>query len=172
MMTLTPLLASEGFGLNFNILETNLINLAIVIGVLVWFLKGFLGGILERRRSAILQDLQDAEARLNKATEALTVAKAELAEAQQKAERIRQDGQSRAASIRAEGEQRTIAVMANIKQGAVADADSEAIRVRDALRREAASAAIAKALNDLPGRLDDQAQARLLDASIANLEVA
>ena len=99
MMTITPLLASEGFGLNFNILQTNLINLAIVIGVLVWFLKGFLGGILERRRSAILQDLQDAEARFNKATEDL-------------------------------------------------------------------------ALNDLPGRLDDQAQARLLDASIANLKDA
>ena len=171
-MTVTPLLASEGFGLNFNILQTNLINLAIVIGVLIWFLRGFLGGILERRRGAILQDLQDAEARLKKATEALATAKAELAEAEQKADRIRLDGQTRAASIRAEGEQRTIAVMANIKQGAAADADSEAIRVRDALRREAASAAIAKVLNDLPARLDAQAQGRLLDASIANLKDA
>ena len=44
--------------LNFNPLETNLVNLAIVIGVLFWFLRGFLGGILERRRSAILQALQ------------------------------------------------------------------------------------------------------------------
>ena len=52
--------------LNFNIFETNLINLAIVIAVLVWFLKGFLGGILERRRTEILQDLQDAESRLKK----------------------------------------------------------------------------------------------------------
>ena len=33
--------------LNFNPLETNLVNLAIVIGVLFWFLRGFLGGILE-----------------------------------------------------------------------------------------------------------------------------
>ena len=33
--------------LNFNLLETNLVNLAIVIGVLFWFLRGFLGGILE-----------------------------------------------------------------------------------------------------------------------------
>ncbi|MEM1254426.1 MAG: F0F1 ATP synthase subunit B, partial [Cyanobacteria bacterium P01_H01_bin.21] len=33
------LLASEegGFGLNFDILETNLINLVIIIGVLVYF---------------------------------------------------------------------------------------------------------------------------------------
>ena len=43
--------------LNFNPLETNLVNLVIVISLLVWFLRGFLGGILERRRAAILQDL-------------------------------------------------------------------------------------------------------------------
>jgi F-type H+-transporting ATPase subunit b len=144
--------------LNFNPLETNLVNLAIVIGVLFWFLRGFLGGILERRRSAILQDLQDAEARLKTASEELTKAQSELAAAQQKAEQIRIDGQKRAAAIRAEGEKRTISVMAAIKQGAAADADAEASRIKDALRREAAMAAIDKVLTDLPGRLDDAAQ--------------
>ena len=158
--------------LNFNPLETNLDNLAIVIGVLVWFLRGFLGGILERRRAAILQDLKDAESRLKTATEELTKAQAELAAAEQKADRIRLDGQSRAASIRAEGEQRTISVMAAIKAGADADADAEAARIKDTLRREAALAAIDKVLSDLPSRLDDQAQARLIDSTITNLENA
>ena len=156
--------------LNFNPLETNLVNLAIVIAALVWFLRGFLGGILESRRNAILQDLQDAENRLKTATAELTKAQSDLAEAQQKADKIRLDGKTRAASIRAEGEQRTISAMAAVKQGAVADADSEANRLREALRREAALEAVSKVLNDLPGRLDDQAQAGLIDASIANLE--
>ena len=156
--------------LNFNPLETNLVNLAIVIAVLVWFLRGFLGGILESRRTAILQDLQDAETRLKAATAELTKAQADLAEAQQKADKIRLDGKTRAASISGEGEQRSISAMAAVKQGAVADADSEANRLREALRREAALEAVSKVLNDLPGRLDDQAQARLIDASIANLE--
>ena len=158
--------------LNFNPLETNLVNLAIVIGVLFWFLRGFLGGILERRRSAILQDLQDAEARLKTASEELSKAQAELAAAQQKAEQIRTDGQKRAAAIRAEGEKRTISAMAAVKQGAAADADAEASRIKDALRREAAMAAIDKVLADLPGRLDDEAQSRLIDSTIRNLENA
>ena len=158
--------------LNFNLLETNLVNLAIVIGVLFWFLRGFLGGILERRRSAILQDLQDAEVRLKTATEKLTKAQSELAAAQQKAEQIRVDGQKRAAAIRTEGEKRTISVMASIKQGASADADAEASRIKDALRREAAMAAIDKVLTDLPGRLDDASQSRLIDSTIRNLENA
>ena len=158
--------------LNFNILETNLVNLAIVIGVLVWFLRGFLGGILERRRQAILQDLQDAESRLAKATEHLSKSQADLSAAQQKAEQIRADGEARAASIRTSGEQRTIAAMAAVKQGAAADADAEAARIKDTLRREAALAAIDKVLSDLPGRLDDKAQADLIDSTIKNLENA
>ena len=158
--------------LNFNPLETNLVNLAIVIGVLVWFLRGFLGGILDRRRQAILQELQEAESRLLKASEHLTKAQSDLAAAQQKADQIRTDGEARAATIRSSGEQRTIAAMAAVKQGAVADADAEAARIKDTLRREAALAAIDKVLSDLPGQLDAKAQAKLIDSTIQNLENA
>ena len=158
--------------LNLNPLETNLVNLVIVIGLLFWFLRGFLGGILERRRAAILQELQDAESRLKTATENLSKAQSELAAAQQKAEKIRADGQARAAGIRAEGEKRTISVMAAIKAGADADAEADAARIKDSLRREAALAAIDKALTELPGRLDDKAQAKLIDSTIKNLENA
>ena len=158
--------------LNFNPLETNLVNLVIVIGVLIWFLRGFLGGILERRRAAILQDLQDAESRLKTATDELSKAQSELSAAQQKAEKIKSDGQARAAAIRADGEKRTISAMAAIKAGADADADAEASRIMDTLRREAALAAIDKVLNDLPSRLNDQAQSRLIDSTITKLENA
>ena len=158
--------------LNFNPLETNLVNLAIVIGVLVWFLRGFLGGILDRRRQAILQELQEAESRLQKASDDFSKAKADLAAAQQKADQIRNDGEARAATIRSSGEQRTIAAMAAVKQGAVADADAEAARIKDTLRREAALAAIDKVLSDLPAQLDAKAQAKLIDSTIQNLENA
>jgi len=158
--------------LNFNPLETNLVNLVIVISLLVWFLRGFLGGILERRRAAILQDLQDAESRLKTATENLSQAKSELAAAQQKAEKIRADGQARAAGIRAEGEKRTISAMAAVKAGADADAEADAARIKDSLRREAALAAIDNVLAQLPGRLDASAQAKLIDSTIKNLENA
>ena len=158
--------------LNLNPLETNLVNLVIVIGLLFWFLRGFLGGILERRRAAILQELQAAESRLNTATEHLSQAQSELAAAQQKAEKIRADGQARAAGIRAEGEKRTISVMAAIKAGADADAEADAARIKDSLRREAALAAIDKALAELPARLDASAQAKLIDSTIKNLENA
>jgi len=174
MMTMSlPLFASEGgFGLNLNLFETNLINLVIVIGVLYWFLKGFLGGILERRRQAILKDLEDSEGRLRQATTDLARAQEDLAAAQQKAEKIRSDGKARAEAIRKDGELRTINAMAAVKQDALADLNAEGARLTEQLRREAALAAIDKAMTELPGRLDAAGQSRLIDASISNLEDA
>lgn len=170
MTPMLPLFASHGgFGLNLDLFETNIINLVIVIAALWKFLPGFLGGILERRRAAILTDLDDAEQRLSQANTSLTEAQSALAAAQQKAEQIRVDGKARAAAIRADSEARTIDEMARLKQGAMADLDAEAARVNEALRREAAQQAIDKALASLPGKLDASAQARLIDQSIQNL---
>ena len=165
-----PLLASHGgFGLNFNPFETNIINLAIVIAGLVWFLKGFLGGILERRRSAILNDLKDAEERLAAATTSLAAAQQELAGAQVRAESIRSEGQSRAEAIRLDSEKRTVEEMARMKQDSASDLNAEAARVTGLLRREAARLAIEKALAALPGKLDSKGQAQLIDQSIQSL---
>jgi len=162
--------ASHGsFGLNLDPFQTNIINLAIVIAILVKFLPGFLGGILKRRREVILADLQDAEENLAKASAALEVAQQELSSAQAKAEQIRIDGKARAQSIRLESEHRTIQEMALLKQGADADVTAEVSRVRDQLRREAVRLAIEKALASLPARLDASSQATLIDQSISNL---
>lgn len=165
-----PLLASEGgFGLNLDLFETNIINLAIVIAGLVWFLRGFLGGILERRRTAILSDLQDAESRLATAGESLTRAQKDLSDAQARAAKIRDDAKQRAESIRIESEKRTVEEMARLRQDSSSDLASEASRVSAQLRRQAAEMAIAKALDTLPGKLDDATQARLIDQSIQSL---
>lgn len=173
MMSPVTLLAAEGgFAINLNPLETNLINLVIVIGVLVYFLRGFLGGILDRRRQSILKELEDAESRLKKANADLSKAQADLGSAKEKAERIRADGKARAEAIRIDGEKRTIEAMAALKQEALADLNAEGARLTEQLRREAALAAIDKVLAELPGRLDGEAQARLIDASINNLEDA
>lgn len=170
MTPMLPLFASHGgFGLNLDLFETNIINLVIVIAALWKFLPGFLGGILERRRAAILTDLDDAEQRLSQANTSLTEAQSALAAAQQKAEQIRVDGKARAAAIRADSEARTIDEMARLKQGAMADLDAEAARVTEGLRREAARQAIDKVLASLSGKLDASAQARLIDQSIQNL---
>ncbi|KZR69906.1 ATP synthase subunit b [Prochlorococcus marinus str. MIT 1313] len=162
--------ASEGgFGLNLDLFDANIVNLAIVIFGLYKFLPPFIGGILERRRVAIMADLQDAEERLLKATEALAAAKKDLAAAHQKAEQIREDCKLRAEAIRLDSEKRTVEEMARVKQGATADLNAEASRASAQLRREAARMAIENALSALPGKLNAEAQSKLVSQSIKNL---
>ena len=163
------ILATEGFGLNLNIFETNIINLAVVVFGLYKLLTGFLGKILEKRRTSILTDLKDAEERLNQAKNSLSKAKEELASAKQKAEKIRNDCKARAEAIRLESEKRTVEEMARIKQGAASDLNAEAARVTSQLRKEAAELAIEKALAMLPKKLDSNAQDDFLKQSIKNI---
>ncbi len=168
-MTDPLILATEGFGLNLNVFETNILNLAVVIFGLYKFLPNFLGGILERRRSAILQELKDAEDRLSEASESLNQAKLDLASAEKKADKIRNDCKERAEAIRLESEKRTVEEMARIKQGAASDLNLEASRVSAQLRREAARLAIEKALSTLSKKLDDKSQDKFLRQSIKNI---
>ena len=163
--------ASEGFGLNLNIFETNILNLAVVVFGLYKFLPGFLGKILERRRTSILSDLKEAEERLSKSKAALSKAKEELASAKQKADKIRNDCKARAEAIRLESEKKTVEEMARIKQGAASDLTAEAARVTSQLRKEAAELAIEKALAMLPKKLDSNTQDKFLKESIKNIGV-
>ncbi len=168
-MNYSLIFATEGFGLNLNLFETNLLNLAVVAFGLYKFLPSFLGSMLEKRRTSILQDLKDAEDRLLDASNALKQAKLDLASAEKKADKIRNDCQTRAESIRLESEKRTVLEMARIKQGAASDLNVEAARVSSQLRREAAELAIKKALSSLSGKLDEEAQDKFLRQSIKNI---
>ena len=166
-----PLLATEGFGLNLNLFETNVLNWAVVVFGLYKFLPGFLGKMLQKRREGILLELKDAEDRLLKATQALEKAKTDLSLAEEKASQIKADSLKRSESIRMESEKKAIEEMARIKQSAISDESSEASRAISQLRKEAVELAIKKALDSLPNRLDQTAQENLVTQSINNIEM-
>ena len=166
-----PLLATEGFGLNLNLFETNILNWAVVIFGLYKFLPGFLGKMLQKRREGILLELKDAEDRLLKATKALEKAKIDLSLAEEKANQIKADSIKRSESIRMESEKKAIEEMARIKQSAISDESSEASRAISQLRKEAVELAIKKAIDSLPKKLDQTTQENLVTQSINNIEV-
>ena len=166
-----PLLATEGFGLNLNLFETNFLNWAVVVFGLYKFLPDFLGKMLQKRREGILLELKDAEDRLLKATQALDKAKSDLSLAEEKATQIKADSLKRSELIRMESEKKAIEEMARIKQSAISDESSEASRAISQLRKEAVELAIKKALDSLPNRLDQTAQENLVTQSINNIEM-
>jgi F-type H+-transporting ATPase subunit b len=78
----TLLAETEGIGLNLDILETGLLNIIALCGILVYVGKDFLGSALEKRKSDIVISIQDAEERLNEANKRLTEAEKQLSQAQ------------------------------------------------------------------------------------------
>jgi F-type H+-transporting ATPase subunit b len=60
-------LSSEGFGLNTNLFETNIVNLAILWFGLFSFLKDPLVSSLDERKSKIQIAIQEAEEQLEEA---------------------------------------------------------------------------------------------------------
>ena len=165
------LFATDGFGLNLNLFETNVINWAVVIFGLYKFLPGFLGKMLQKRREGILLELKDAEDRLSTATNSLEKAKSDLLLAEEKASQIKADSLKRSEAIKLESEKKAIEEMARIKQSAISDESSEASRAISQLRKEAVELAIKKALDSLPNKLDQLTQENLVTKSINDIEI-
>jgi F-type H+-transporting ATPase subunit b len=93
-MTIFPI--GHGFGINTDIFETNIINLAAVIGIVISFVGSNLTAVLEDRKKTILNNLQEATQRELEAEEKLNQARTQLELAKKKAEEIRAEGISRA----------------------------------------------------------------------------
>jgi F-type H+-transporting ATPase subunit b len=162
--------ASEGgFHLNFDILETNIINLAIIIGVLYVYGSKFIGNTLETRKSKIVADLDDAESRAKAAQEALTKAQKDLEQAQAQAVKIREDAKVAAEKTKQDILAKGREEVEKLKASAVKELNTEQAKVIAELKRRVAELALAKVEAQLRSDLDDSAQAKLVDRSIAQL---
>nr|AYQ94196.1 ATP synthase CF0 B subunit [Borodinellopsis texensis] len=92
-MTIFPI--GHSFGINTNIFETNIINLAAVIGIVVSFVGNNLKALLMDRQKTILNNLQEANQRAAEAQEKLTAARNQLELSNKKAQEIREEGISK-----------------------------------------------------------------------------
>jgi len=69
---------NEVISLNTDILETGVINILIVVGLLFYTGKDFLGSLLQERKRLIIKSVQDAEDGLTKAKNRLREAEKQL----------------------------------------------------------------------------------------------
>nr|QWY87025.1 ATP synthase CF0 subunit I [Millettia stuhlmannii] len=82
------------FGFNTDILATNPINLSVVLGVLVFFVKGVLSDLLDNRKQRILRTIRNSEELREGAVEQLEKAQARLRKVETEADRFRVNGYS------------------------------------------------------------------------------
>nr|YP_010524486.1 ATPase I subunit [Isodon ternifolius]QVL25937.1 ATP synthase CF0 subunit I [Isodon ternifolius]UXP82575.1 ATPase I subunit [Isodon ternifolius]UXP83191.1 ATPase I subunit [Isodon ternifolius] len=86
--------SAGSFGFNTDILATNLINLSVVIGVLIFFGKGVLSDLLDNRKQRILNTIRNSEELRGGAIEQLEKARARLRKVEMEANQFRVNGYS------------------------------------------------------------------------------
>ena len=160
----------HGFGLNFNLLETNIINIAIVVGVLIYFGRGLLGQLLGDRRAKIEADLQAAEKRAQEAGSALAEANRKLEQAQAEVERLRQDAITNAEKVKEKILADSAAEVERIKAAAIQDLDAERERAVAEIKAQVSRLALEQVEAQLPQKLSDASvQQQLVDRALAQI---
>ncbi|AFZ29637.1 ATP synthase subunit b [Gloeocapsa sp. PCC 7428] len=160
---------NHGFGLNFDILETNLINLAIIIGVLFFFGRKVVGKTLSDRRERIETAIVSAQKRANDAKVALEEQQQKLAQAQAEAEKIRNNAQENAKVAREKILATAVTDIERMKETASQDLNAERDRAIAQLRQRVVSMALEKVESQLQTGVDNETQQKLIDRSIALL---
>nr|YP_009867496.1 ATP synthase CF0 subunit I [Cratoneuron filicinum]QKG04708.1 ATP synthase CF0 subunit I [Cratoneuron filicinum] len=157
------------FGLNTNLLETNLINLSVVLGLLVYFGKGVLNNLLSNRKQTILNTINDAEKRYDEATDKLNKARTRLERAKIKADEIRVNGLSQI-----EREKKELVNAADEDSKRLEDSKNATIRFEEQraieqVRQQVSRLALERALEALNKRLNNELHSRVIDYHIGLL---
>lgn len=158
---------AQGFGLNLDILETNVINLAILVGVLVVFGRKLLTNILSERQAAITSTIQEAERRAQEAASALSEVQDKLTQAQAEAQRIRQAAEESAKRAKEAILAKATLDVQRLKESAAADLNAERDKAIAQLRSRVVAMALQKAESQMRSGISSDAQQQLIDRSIA-----
>jgi F-type H+-transporting ATPase subunit b len=164
---------AHGFGINTDIFEANLINLAIVIGVVVYFGRGFLGKVLSERRSAIASEIKESETRKQTALKTQSEQEQKVAQAEAEAQKIVADAQEGAKKTQAEILAQAIVEIQRLEASASQDTNSSQERAIAELRQRIVELSLKQVEQELQAQLtnNENAQRQLIDRSIALLGV-
>ena len=148
------------------------LNLAILLGVLVYFARRPIGKFFEERGARIRTDLEAAASLLAEAEDRHSRWQHKLIGLQEELDQIRADGRRRAEQEREAILAEAQAAAERIHRDVVATVEQELRRAQASLRAQAAVLATELAEQILRDRLDDGDRDRLMDEFIARIEPA
>jgi F-type H+-transporting ATPase subunit b len=159
----------KGFSINTNILETNVINIAILLLALIYFGKPTLNKILQDRQDKVLFAINEAETKLEQANNRLMEAEKQLQQTQTIINQIKQEAESTAAKIRAsilaQGKIDVDRLLASSKSSVIS-IESE---IRKQIQQQIATLALKRVSAQLKSQISSEMQSQIIDRNIAKL---
>jgi len=163
------LIPAEGFGFNFDVIETNILNLAVVIGVVVYLGGDVLNSLLNDRKQKILGTLKSANDRFLEAEQKLVEAKQKIEIAKTKAIEISQQGKTTAIQTTKNLFLRTEEEILRLDESKKATLRFEEEKAVNLVRQQVVSRSIERAFAILQTKIDNAVQRRLIDTNISLL---
>nr|AWI69944.1 ATP synthase CF0 B subunit [Macropharynx renteriae] len=161
--------SAGSFGFNTDILSTNLINLSVVLGVLIFFGKGVLSDLLDNRKQRILNTIRNSEELREGAIEQLEKARARLRKVEMEADQFRVNGYSeieREKSNLINSTSKTLEQLENYKNETIQFEQQRAI---NQVRQRVFQQALRGALGTLNSCLNNELHLRTISANIGML---
>lgn len=161
----------KGFGINTDIFETNILNLAIVVGVLVYYGKGTLSDIINGKKETIIKSLQEAELRFKEAETNLAIAKRNLELAIEKAETIRIQGTNLSQQSAAALLENVEEDIKRLKKSNLSTLKLEEEKAINEIYQKLNSIAIEKAVEKITKKLNSNFQKKIVAQNIEKLSL-
>nr|YP_010251095.1 ATP synthase CF0 subunit I [Gentiana georgei]QTW90640.1 ATP synthase CF0 subunit I [Gentiana georgei] len=158
--------SAGSFGFNTDILSTNLINLSVVLGVLIFFGKGVLSDLLDNRKQRILNTIRNSEELRGGAIEQLEKVRARLQKVQLEADQLRVNGYSEIEKEKLNlinSSYKTLEQLENYKNETI---QFEQQRVINQVRQRVFQQALRGALGTLNSCLNSELHLRTISANI------
>jgi len=145
-------------------------NLALILGVIVYFARSPIQSFMADRRTSIEQNLEAAKRELESAEARLTECNARVNALDREIEEIRGNVRAQAETERDRLLADARAAADRIRRDAVIAVEQEGRRAREDLREEAAEIAVRLASDLLKRQVADADRARLVDEFVASIE--
>nr|YP_010157957.1 ATP synthase CF0 subunit I [Tugarinovia mongolica]QRG29903.1 ATP synthase CF0 subunit I [Tugarinovia mongolica] len=161
--------SAGSFGFNTDILATNLINLSVVLGVLIFFGKGVLSDLLDNRKQRILNTIRNSEELREGAIEQLEKARARLRKVEIEADQFRVNGYSEIEREKLnliDSTYKTLEQLENYKNETI---NFEQQKVSNQVRQRVFQQALQGALGTLNSCLNSELHLRTISANIGIL---
>lgn len=161
--------SGKGFGLNPNFLESNVINIAILLSGVIYLGRNFLTSALESRQQKVAEAIQESEERLQQANKRLLEAEKQLKEAKLVIDQIKKEAESTARKVKetilAQGKL-DIERLTNNGKSSIEKAE---VQIRKQIQQHITNLAIQRVSVQIKSYLTPSLQSKLIDTNISQL---
>lgn len=168
-INLAELSNAKTFGFNPNILEANVLNIAILLSGVIYLGRNFLTSALESRQQKVTEAIQEAEERLQQANVKLLDAEKQLTQAQTVIEQIKKEAEKTARTVKetilAQGKL-DIERLTNNGKSSIEKAE---FQIKKQIQQHITDLAIRKVSAQMETFMTDNLQVKVIDTNIASL---